>query len=275
MNLRKEIEAGVAQANFVLRSDVLCLLKKAYSAEKNSKAKKALGWILDNAAIAKEEKIAICQDTGLPVIFIDVGKDVEISSSIVKDIEDAVACGYMNNYLRPSIVDPLRRGKSSYHGAISHVHFLANIKGMKITIFPKGFGSENKSRLKMFNPTAKVEEIEDFIINSVKEAGPASCPPFVIGVGVGGTSDCALLLAKRALLGKIDKPNKDKFSNDLEMRLLKKINALGIGPMGFGGRCTALAVKVKTASTHIAGLPVGVNISCHALRSASIDIKNV
>jgi fumarate hydratase subunit alpha len=138
---------------------------------------------------------------------------------------------------------------------------------------PKGFGSENKTTLKMFNPTVTTAEIENFIVDSVEKAGPEGCPPFIVGVGIGGTSDYALLLAKRALLERIDTPNPDIFLSNLEKRLFKKINALNIGPMGLGGRCTALAVKIKTAPTHIAGLPVGVNISCHALRSASISIR--
>ena len=145
---------------------------------------------------------------------------------------------------------------------------------MTITIFPKGFGSENKSNLKMFNPTASLKQIEDFIVESVNAAGPESCPPFIVGVGIGGTSDTALLLAKKALLGRIDKPNPDKLLNGLEKQLLKRINASGIGPMGLGGKCSSLAVKIKKLPTHIAGLPVGVNISCHALRSASIRIND-
>lgn len=272
-NLRKEVENLAARANFVLRDDALRLLKRAHAAERNHRAKKALGWIIDNADIARKEKIAICQDSGLPVIFIEVGRGGVISLPVIKIIKDAVASGYKKNYLRASMVDSLRRAVASYQGAILHMDFSRQSQGITITILPKGFGSENKSQVKMFNPAVKIEEMEDFIVKSVQAAGAQSCPPFVIGVGIGGTSDYALLLAKKALLQRIDKPNKDNFLNKLEVRLLKKINSLCIGPMGFGGRCTALAVKVKTAPTHIAGLPVGVNISCHALRSASVNIE--
>lgn len=272
INLKKEMESLAAKANFSLRKDVLILLKRAYSEEKNKKAKKALKWILDNSEIAYKENLAVCQDTGFPVIFIEVGINREISGSMVKVIEDSVVSGYQKNYLRASIVDPLKRGKSTYKGVITHVDFSSKEKGIKITVFPKGFGSENKSQLKMFNPTSGLNEIEDFIVDSVKKAGAGSCPPFFIGVGIGGTSDQALYLAKKALLSRVDNPNSDKQLDALEKRLLKKINFLKIGAMGFGGKSTALAVKIKKASTHIAGLPVGVNISCHALRSATLVI---
>lgn len=270
--LKKQVEKTVAEANFCLRLDVEKLLKKVYRAEQNKKAKRALGWILENAKVARKENLAICQDTGLAVIFIEVGRDRKVSLSLIKAIKKGVEAGYRKNYLRPSIVDPLKRGKSSYRGVLCHLDFNSNIKGIKITIFPKGFGSENKSQLKMFNPTAGFREIEDFVIEAVKKAGPEGCPPFVVGVGIGGTSDEALLLAKKALLERIDKPNPDKFLNKLEKRLLKKINFLKIGPMGLGGKTTALAVKIKKAPTHIAGLPVGVNISCHALRSGVVKL---
>jgi len=271
--LKKEIEKAVAKASFDLRADIVNLLKVSLRSEKEKDAKQALKWILENASIAKSERIAICQDTGLPIVFIEAGGDVKISASLIEAVKDAVAEGYRKDYLRPSVVDPLLRGKSSYQGMIYHLNFSLKQKGLKITIFPKGFGSENKSQLKMFNPTVELAEIEKFINESVKNAGPESCPPFVIGVGIGGTSDTALLLAKKALLKRVDKPNLDKSLNILEERLLKKINTLGIGPMGLGGKCTCLAVKIEKAMTHIAGLPIGVNISCHALRSATVTIN--
>jgi len=273
--LIRKIERLVEDANFSLRQDVKSLLKKAYALETNKKAKRALGWILENSVIAKKENLAICQDTGLPVVFIEAGKNERISQKAVKSIEEAVRFAYKKNYLRPFAVSPLTRGSPSYNGVITHVDFCPEKTGINITIFPKGFGSENKSQLKMFNPTADLTDIENFIVESVKNAGPEACPPFVVGVGIGGTSDYALLLAKKALLEKMDSPNKDKFLNHLEKKLMKRINLLNIGPMGLGGRHTALAVKIKTAPTHIAGLPVAVNISCHALRSASARIKNI
>lgn len=271
--LQEKVQSLVAKANFSLRPDVLKLIRRAYRVEKNKKAKKALGWILDNAAAAWRKNLAICQDTGLPIMFIEAGTDTVISSSLVKAVEDAVGRGYKKNYLRASIVNPFAREKSSYQGCITHIEFSSKAKGMNLTFFPKGFGSENKCRLKMFNPTAGTDEIIDFIVDSVAAAGAQSCPPFFVGVGIGGSSDIALLLAKKALLGPMDQPNPDKFLRRLEKKLLKRINYLKIGPMGLGGRNTALAVKVKTAPTHIAGLPVGVNISCHALRSATMKVK--
>ena len=271
--VKKEVEKAVAKASFNLRADVAKLLKVSLRNEKKKQAKQALGWIAENARIAATEGIAICQDTGLPVVFIEAGADAKVSASLIEAIKDAVADGYRKNYLRSSVVDPLLRGKSSYLGMIYHLDFFPKQKGLKITIFPKGFGSENKSALKMFNPTASSKQIEDFVVESVKAAGPESCPPFVVGVGIGGTSDTALLLAKKALLERVDRSNRDKSLNILEKRMLTRINALGIGPMGLGGKCTALAVKIKKTPTHMAGLPVGVNISCHALRSAAIKIK--
>ncbi|MCM8831417.1 MAG: fumarate hydratase [Candidatus Omnitrophica bacterium] len=270
----KKLENLVAEANFSLRDDVLRLLKNAYMKEKNKKAKRALFWILENAKIAKKENLAICQDTGLPIIFIDVGKNISISSSLIDTIKESVISGYKKNYFRASIVEPLKRERLSYKGVIIHVDFDSKIKGMRISILPKGFGSENKSSLKMFNPTVKLEDIEDFVVESVKRAGPQACPPFIVGIGIGGTSDYALLLAKKALLYNLNKPNQNKMLDKIEKRLLKKINALNIGPMGLGGKFSALAVKIKLAPTHMAGLPVGVSISCHALRSASINIDN-
>ena len=272
--LAKRVELAVAKASFILRDDVLRLLKRAEKQETNKKAKKALSWILENVKVAAFKKLAICQDTGFPVVFIEAGKNLKVSSAIIELIKKGVESGYRNNYLRASIVDPLKRNKSSYRGIIYHLDFCAKKKGLKITILPKGFGSENKTRLKMFNPTVGLKDIEDFVVESVRRAGPEGCPPFVVGVGIGGTSDFTLTLAKKALLMPLDKPNLDKLLNKLEKSLLKKINSLKIGPMGLGGKVTCLAVKIKKNPTHIAGLPVGVNISCYALRSASVKLQN-
>ena len=270
--ITKEVEKLVAKAAFDLRTDVKSLLDKAHKKEKSHQPKQALKWIIENAAIAKNKKLAICQDTGLPVAFIQVGKDVSINSKLIEAVEKGIASGYKKHSLRASIVDPIDRKKPSYKDVITHIEFTSKKKGITITLFPKGFGSENKSKLKMFNPTASTEDIEKFIVESVKLAGPESCPPFVVGVGIGGTSDEALLLAKEALLQRVDKANPNKKLKKLEKSLLERINKLKIGPMGFGGSITALAVKIKTSPTHIAGLPVGVNISCHALRSATIKL---
>ena len=268
----KKVEKAVALANFSLRKDVLRLLNKAYKKEKNRLAKKSLGWILDNARIARSESLAICQDTGFPVVFIEAGKDISIDSELIAGIKKGIEQGYRKSYLRRSCIDPLKREKSSYNGFIYHIDFNRKIKGLKINVLPKGFGCENKTKLKMFNPTVGIDKIEDFIVNAVKEAGPEACPPFCVGIGIGGTSDHALLLAKKSLLKKLDQTNPDKKLQKLEQRLLVKINNLKIGPMGLGGKTTCLAVKIEKYPTHIAGLPVGVNINCHALRGATIKL---
>lgn len=267
------IERLVRTANFSLRSDVKKAIETAYRNEKEKSPKQALEWILKNAEAAKKNNLAICQDTGFPIVFIKAGKDVELTSSLVFKIKKAVACSYKNNYLRKSIVFPFGQKASSYQGGETYVEFFSRQKGLRVTLFPKGFGSENKSRLKLFKPTASMQEIEDFVVKSVELAGSESCPPFFLGIGIGGTSDSVLCLAKKSLLDKIGSPNPDKTLQVLEKRILKKVNQLKIGPMGLGGKFTALGVRVRRQPTHIAGLPVGVNISCHALRSATVQIK--
>jgi fumarate hydratase subunit alpha len=257
----------VRQANFFLRRDVLAVLRKAYAAEKNTRAKRILKAILDNAACARKQKLAICQDTGLPVIFIELGQDVVISGDLGQAINKGIEQGYKKYSLRNSIVaDPLNRGKSKFSPCLIHTDIVKGNK-LKLALLPKGFGCENKSQLKMFKPTADIKEIKEFIVKAVKDAGPDACPPYVIGVGIGGTADYACLMAKKALLRKISTRN-----SELEKDLLKLINKTGIGPMGLGGANTALAVHLQEHPTHIAGLPVSVNISCHALRSASVTL---
>jgi len=268
--LQEKISNLVAESNFKLRTDVHKLIKQAYETENGNRAKTALGWILDNARKASRQTLALCQDTGLPMVFIEAGKNRNISYSFVEAVSNAVASGYKKHYLRPSIVDPLIRGKPGYNGVQIYTDFNPGIDGIKITLLVKGFGSENKSALKMFDPTCSVGAIEDFVVDTVKSAGPESCPPFIVGVGIGATADRALLLSKKVLTGPLTSPNRDKKISQLEGRLFKRINRLNIGPMGFGGKNTVLSVKVEKNPTHIAGLPVGVNISCWALRSASI-----
>jgi fumarate hydratase subunit alpha len=269
MNYKKiitQVEELTAQAAFVLPSDVKAAIKAAIATEKNHKIKTALALILQNADIAAQEQLAICQDTGLPVVFITVGKNVKFDCDILEAIRVGVAQGYEKNYLRPSCVPALKRGRSSYDVTEMHVDFDIRAKGLQVTILPKGFGSENKSRLKMFNPTSDVGDIKDFVVESIRLAGPDSCPPFFVGVGIGSTSDGSLLLAKKALLEPVNR------MTIVEKDLLNDINKINTGVMGLGG-VTALSVKIKETPTHIAGLPVAVNISCHALRRASGEIK--
>lgn len=253
------------KANCSLRSDVLNQIKSAYKKETNKKAKSALGIIIKNAGIAHQEKLAICQDTGLPMVFVEMGQDIKILGDFKKAIMKGIVLGYKEGNFRESIVcDPLLRGKPAYAGAIIHIDIVKGSK-IKITVMPKGFGCENKSQLRMFLPTAGIDEIKKFVIEVVKAAGPDACPPYIVGVGIGGAADYASLLAKKALLRSLYIP-----TLKLERDLLREINRLHIGPMGLGGRTTCLAVNVETYPTHIAGLPVAVNISCHALRSAKV-----
>jgi fumarate hydratase subunit alpha len=261
--IRKVVSDLCVKANLILRKDALLALKRAAAKETDKRVKKILKAIIENASIAKNEKLAICQDTGMPVVFLEIGQDVKISGNLIQAINKGVESGYEKGYLRSSIVkDPLLRGKPGYSPAVIHSDIAKGSK-LKITVFPKGFGSENKSQLKMFKPTADISEIKKFIVDAVKDAGPDACPPYVVGVGIGGTADYACLLAKKALLKNIGGKSK------LEQDLLKEINKLAIGPMGLGGKATALGVNIETYPTHIAGMPVCVNISCHALRSAS------
>lgn len=271
--LDKKIEKLVQRAHFYLRPDVKNKLEAAFKQEKQSKAKLALKWMLDNAEIAKKNKLPLCQDTGACLLFFEIGLGFERPAKAVEKIKKSLVKAFYNNCLRPSMVDPLLAKKPSHKGLVENYKFLPKQKGIKITILPKGFGSENKTQLRMFNPTAKIGEIEDFIVESVRLAGPEACPPFFVGIGVGGSSDYALCLAKKALLDRMDSFNRDKGLNLLEKRILGKINKLKLGPMGFGGKFTALGVRIRKHPTHIAGLPVGVNISCHALRSATLTLS--
>ena len=278
----KEVVAGLCvKANLVLRGDVLSALKRAWRTEKNKRAKKILGAIIENALIARREKLAICQDTGLPIVFLEIGQNVSVIGNLKQAINKGVEAGYKEGRLRNSIIcDPLNRGFPVYSPAVIHSEIVRGSK-VKITVLPKGFGCENKSQLKMFNPTAEIAEIKKFIIDTVRSAGPDACPPYIVGVGIGGTADYACLLAKKALLRRIKgdvsiflpvyhrKIETSPFIPKLEQDILKAINRLKIGPMGLGGKTTALAVNIEKFPTHIAGLPVAVNISCHALRSAS------
>ena len=259
------------EANFNLRPDVLEALKRAYISEGNHRAKRILKATIDNARIAKKDKLAICQDTGMPVVFVELGQDVHIKSGLLTDaINKGVESGYNKGFLRNSIVaDPVLRGKSGYQPAVIHTEIVKGNR-IKLTVLPKGFGCENKGRVRMFNPTVGMAKIKEFVLEVVKKAGPDACPPFVVGIGIGGTQDYACLLAKKALLHKL-KAKSEKLKT-MEQDLLKEINKLNIGPMGLGGKTTALAVNVEKYPTHIAGLPVCVNISCHATRSATTII---
>ncbi len=252
------------QANRQLRGDIVSGLKQAYGRETDRRSKNMIQAILENARIAKKEKLSICQDTGLPSVFLELGQDLHIKGDLNQAVNRGVEAGYKKGFFRSSVVaDPLRRGRSGYAPAVIHVDLVKGNK-LKIVVLPKGFGCENKSQLKMFNPTASWSEISKFIVDAVETAGADACPPYIVGVGIGGTADYACLLSKKALLARIDAKR-----SKLEEQLLKEINKLKIGAMGMGGKITALGVKIEEYPTHIAGLPVAVSVSCHATRSAT------
>jgi fumarate hydratase subunit alpha len=266
--ISKAVSDLCAKANFSLRKDVLECLKAAYKKEVNKKAKKFLGAVIANAYVANKERIAICQDTGLPILFLEVGQDVLIKGDLKRAVNKGVDQGYKKYSLRNSIVhDPVDRKEPGFIPALIHIDLVKGSK-IKITLLAKGFGCENKSRLKMFNPTVSFSQIKQFVVEAVKDSGADACPPYVVGVGIGGTADYSGYLAKKALL----KPVACTKIRKLEADLLKEINRLNIGPMGLGGKFTCLGVNIETAPTHIAGFPVSVNISCHALRSAAVEL---
>lgn len=258
------------KANVRLRPDVYQALKTARAKETNSKAKGILQALIDNADCARDSGLAICQDTGLAYVFVELGQEVLVcGGELVKAIDKGVARGYQKGALRNSVVrHPLKRGTTpGFSPAVTHIDIVRGDK-VKLTVFPKGFGSENKGQVKMFVPTCGIELIKDFVVSAVEAAGADACPPYVVGVGIGGGLDKAALLAKQALLRPLGRRNPDKLLARLEKDLFLAVNGLKIGPMGLGGRATCLGVRALAYPTHIAGLPVAVNISCHALRSA-------
>ena len=268
--IRDAVSVLALKANFILRKDVLMALRRAYRQEHNRNAKGILSAIIENARIAEKERLAICQDTGLVSVFVRLGQEARIVGDLNEAINKGIELGYRRGYLRNSVVnDQLLRGRPGYQPAAIHIE-MAKGERVALTVMPKGFGCENKTQLKMFNPTAPVSEIKSFIVLAVKDAGPDACPPYIVGVGLGGTADQSLLLARKALLRDIRKRSPAAHIRKLERELLKEINRLGIGPMGLGGKATALAVNIQSLPTHIAGLPVAVSISCHALRTASL-----
>ncbi len=254
-------------ANCYINDDIRKALENAFEKEASAVSKRVLSDLLKNASIAERKEVPICQDTGMAVFFVEIGEDVHIDSNITRAINEGVKIGYTNGYLRKSVVsDPLKRVNTNDNTpAVIYYNFVPGDK-LKITFAPKGFGSENKSALKMLNPSDGLDGVIDFILETVKKAGANPCPPMVIGVGIGGTMDKAAMLSKKALTRDISSKNPDPFYAELEDVLLEKINKLGIGPQGLGGITTALGVNIEVFPTHIAGLPVSVNINCHATR---------
>lgn len=254
------------KAAYELGGDVVLALKGASEMEESPLGREILDEIIENAGIALKENTPMCQDTGIAVFFVELGRDAIIDGSLEDAINEGVRQGYNEGYLRKSVCHPLtRKNTGDNTPAVIHTKIVSGDK-VKITIAPKGAGSENMSKLAMLKPSQGLQGIKDFVLNTVKDAGGNPCPPIILGIGIGGNFEKSAILAKESLLRDIGSPNPDKDLDELEKELLEKINNLGIGPMGFGGRTTALAVHIKAVPCHIASLPVAVNIQCHAAR---------
>ena len=256
------------QANVILPEDVKNCIIKRKSEENWAPAREILDRIEENFELAAAENVPICQDTGVACVFLEIGQEVHIAGGdITQAVNEGVRQGYAEGYLRKSVVrDPLDRVNTGDNTPAMIYYDIVPGNKIKITVAPKGFGSENMSQIKMLRPSDGIEGVKAFVLKAVEEAGPNPCPPIIVGVGIGGTFDKAALLAKKALLRETGTPSADPLYAKLEEELLEKINALGIGPQGFGGKTTALAVAVEHYPTHIAGLPVAVNINCHVAR---------
>ena len=264
------VERLCIKAATVLPPDLGILLECAAETEQSPAGIGALDDIVENFKYAAEAHLPICQDTGMAVVFADIGQDVHITDGLFEDaVNEGVRRGYENGFLRKSVVkDPLRRENTNDNTpAVIHVRIVPG-DAIDLTVAPKGFGSENMSAMRLFLPSDGIETIEDYIVDVVSKAGSNPCPPIVLGVGLGGTVEQAALLSKRALARPVSTRNSDPFYAEMENRVLKKINKLGIGPQGFGGRYTAVAVNIDVYPTHIAGLPCVVNMGCHAMRHA-------
>ena len=254
-------------ANCHLDDDVKNCICKFHNEETWEQAKEILERIIENYEIADDMNQPVCQDTGVACVFLKIGQDVHIDGDLTEAVNEGVRQGYDEGYLRKSVVrDPLDRVNTGDNTPAMLYTELVQGDKIEITVAPKGFGSENMSKIAMLRPSDGVEGVKEFVVNAVEAAGPNPCPPIVVGVGIGGTFDKAAYLAKKALLRPLDERNSVEFYRELEEELLEKINALGIGPQGFGGRTTALAVNIEQFPTHIAGLPVAVNINCHVTR---------
>ena len=262
------------KANKILPDDLVCRIKNGYENEENDLPKSVMSDLLNNLDCAKELNIPICQDTGMAVIFAEIGQDVHIVGGDFEDaVNEGVRQGYIDGLLRKSIVkDPLDRVNTNDNTpAVIHTRIVTG-ENIKITVAPKGFGSENMSRIKMFTPSATKKDIMDFVVETVKISGGNPCPPIVLGVGIGGDFEYCAYLSKKALCRDTNERNSNPFYMEMEKELLEQVNKTNIGPQGFGGNTTALAINIETAPTHIAGLPVAVNVGCHVTRHASATL---
>jgi len=278
----RELQAGIitdavrrmcVTANCILPCDVRRRIAACQMSEDWPQAAEALGRIVDNYEIAELEGVPICQDTGVTCVFVELGQGVRVTGDLGEAINEGVRQGSREGYLRASLVgDPLRRVNTVDNTPAMIYYDIVPGDHCRITVAPKGFGSENMSRTSMLRPSDGVVGVKEFVLRTVEEAGANPCPPIIVGVGIGGTFDKAALLAKKALLRQADDAHPDPWYAAFETDLLESINALGIGPQGFGGRTTALAVKVSAMATHIAGLPVAVNLNCHVARHESQEV---
>ena len=266
-----EVVRGLCiEANCHLTADLKDRIESCRTCETFPVAQGILDQIIENYHIADENNVPVCQDTGLACVFVDMGQEVYVEGNLEEAIHEGVRQGYIDGYLRKSVVrDPLDRVNTGDNTPAMIYYNIVPGDKIKITVAPKGAGSENMSQIKMLKPSDGLQGVKDFVLQVVEEAGPNPCPPIVVGVGIGGTFDKAAFLAKKALIRPLDVKNEDPFYADLEDELLEKINALGIGPQGLGGRTTALAVNIEKFPTHIAALPVAVNINCHVTRHKS------
>ena len=261
------------QANTHLPDDIVAALDRTRQEEPWPLAKETLGLLWDNLELAQSKDLPICQDTGMACVFVELGQEVHIDGPFEEAIHQGVRRGYGEGYLRKSIVgDPLRRVNTEDNTPAAITLRLVPGDSCRITVAPKGFGSENMSRLGMLKPADGVEGVKAFVVDTVRLAGSNPCPPIVLGIGIGGSFDKVAYLAKHALLRPIDQPNSDPFYAALERELLEAVNALGVGPQGFGGKTTCLGLSIETAPTHVAGLPVAVNVSCHVTRRATVEL---
>jgi fumarate hydratase subunit alpha len=272
--IRETVERLCQEANYYLPDDVVAALKNARQREEAPRAQQVLDTILQNAEIAAQNKVALCQDTGTTVVFLDIGQDVHVRGDLNQAIHEGVSRGYKSGFLRSSMVrQPFSRRLNTGDNTPPVVHTeIVPGDRLQITLMPKGGGCENMSRMVILRPGEGRKGVSDFVLRTVEESGGNPCPPVILGVGIGGTAEYVMLLAKRSLLRKVGQHNPDPEVAELEDELLERINATGIGPQAWGGRTTALAVNVETYPTHITALPVGVNIQCHSARFKTAEL---
>lgn len=270
--IQQAVKELFIEANYFLSDDVLNRLKKYEQIEASETGKEMLYKIIENAELAANERVAICQDTGMSVVFVEIGQEVHIEGGNISDaINEGVRQAYKDGYLRKSVVmDPFNRINTNDNTpAVIHYDIVAG-ENIKIQVMPKGFGSENMSAIKMLKPSDGIDGVIDFVLETVQKAGANPCPPIIVGIGIGGTMEKAAILSKKSLFRSLDEKNSNPYYSELENLLITKINNLGIGPQGLGGITTALGVKIESYPTHMAGLPVAVNITCHASRHKEI-----